>query len=316
VVGLTPEKPAPEKPAPEKPAPEKPGALQETPKVGPEQTYLDWLQQFSTELSDRDENAVENLREMLTPGQRVYIPSLPRDDPETQLNTAIKLMENGLCPVPHLVARKIKNRLALEHHVRQLVHIADVRRVLVIAGDQAVPAGEFLDSPSLIKTGILSANGIEHVDVGCHPEGHPGVADEVLWRFLHEKVEAIETGGAQAGLVSQFCFNAKPLLDFVEKLRSRDINTPLSVGVAGINSPMALIRFARLCGVGASVKHLKSRPNVARTLVRKVTPEVLLKDLARAVAENSSLRLSGIHIYAFGGLKETYDWLLKQKGEA
>jgi len=87
--------------------------------------------------------------------------------------------------------------------------------------------------------------------------------------------------------------------------RMKGHGLPVRVGLSGPASLPRLLRFAMLCGIGNSVRALKSRPQAITRLLIEAGPEVVVRDLARrAVAP-----IVGIHFFCFGGLVRTARWL-------
>jgi methylenetetrahydrofolate reductase (NADPH) len=82
------------------------------------------------------------------------------------------------------------------------------------------------------------------------------------------------------------------------------VTVPLRVGVAGPASRASLLKYALICGVGASVRALKERPGT-RGLLTGETPAELLTQLARAGAADSSLGIQGVHFFTFASLSGT-----------
>lgn len=268
----------------------------------------DLLKDFSVETTPGNRKAVATAASGLESGARVYIASLPKSSAADQVATAEQLRDAGLEPVPHIVARNIPHRSALEDLLRQFRDRAGVRRALVLAGDRDDAAGIYESSLQLISEGLLRDCGIEFLDIGCYPEGHPRIADTVLTQALEDKLAAADSAGFESSLISQFCFDADTIIEFLRKLRARGISTPVRVGVAGPTKRATLLKYAAICGVGPSLRALKGRSATMRALMNTETPETLLSQLATAQLTESSLCISGVHFFTFSALQDSVAW--------
>jgi methylenetetrahydrofolate reductase (NADPH) len=105
-------------------------------------------------------------------------------------------------------------------------------------------------------------------------------------------------------LVSQFCFESGPIIAMARQIRSEGLPVTLRVGVAGPSSRASLLKYAMMCGVGASIRALQERP-AARYLLADNTPEHVLSEVARAQAADPQLCLQGVHFFTFASLAKT-----------
>src|SRR4249919_144677 len=88
-------------------------------------------------------------------GTDVSITFLPGDNYRHNVETAAALRHAGFNPVPHIAAREIASIEALNDFIGRLRSEADVRRVLLIAGDVAGAKGPFKSSRDIAATGLL-----------------------------------------------------------------------------------------------------------------------------------------------------------------
>jgi methylenetetrahydrofolate reductase (NADPH) len=84
---------------------------------------------------------------------------------------------------------------------------------------------------------------------------------------------------------------------------------PIYVGIAGPADPLALIRYAQRCGVGASLRALQARGLDAVRLGTRTNPDELLNVLAQHCRPRRSCSLIGTHLYSFGGVEMTAKWM-------
>ena len=70
--------------------------------------------------------------------------------------------------------------------------------------------------------------------------------------------------GLDVSLVTQFGFEAQPILRWIAAQRAQGIDCPVHVGIAGPASVATLAKFAVRCGIGASLRALGARPHGVR----------------------------------------------------
>src|SRR4029079_8139665 len=108
-------------------------------------------------------------------------------------------------------------------------------------------------------------------------------------------------------LVTQFGFDAGPILRWIASLRTKDILCPVRIGVAGPASVATLAKFAIRCGVGASLRALaRGHTAFARILV-EAGPDALINELV--TNETTGAPIAGLHIFTFGGVRRTAEWI-------
>jgi methylenetetrahydrofolate reductase (NADPH) len=178
------------------------------------------------------------------------------------------------------------------------------RRALIVGGDRDQPVGDFSSSLQLLETGMLSTHGIRKIALSWYPEGHPRISAADLAAARAAKLAVAAQAGLAVTLLSQFCFESAPIIAMAKQIRSEGVTVPLRVGVAGPASRTALLKYALICGVGASIRALKERPG-ARGIMAGDTPEKLLADVARAQAADPALGIQGVHFFTFASLAAT-----------
>src|SRR5262249_54479538 len=146
----------------------------------------------------------------------------------------------------------------------------------LIAGDVAAARGPFKSSHDLAASELLQRYGIRRVSVAGHPEGHPYLDDALALRSLCDWRDWGSANGIRVDIVTQFCFEAGPILKFLGELDARGIALPVIVGLAGPATPATLTKFALRCGIGNSMRALRGQiGRYGRLLVDAVPDEVL-----------------------------------------
>ncbi|PZT07146.1 methylenetetrahydrofolate reductase [Stenotrophomonas maltophilia] len=270
-----------------------------------------FISAFSLEVSAKAMPALRAEADRIPRGTVISIPYLASEDDDARLTAARTVRALGLEPMPHLSARRVGSRAALERFLERAAGDAGVERCLLIAGDLATPAGPFADSASIIQTGLLEQYGIKVVGIGGHPEGHPAMSSEERWQVLQRKCQGIETRGMAPLIVTQFAFDADAVLAWLDALRARGISVPVLVGVPGPASISRLLRYAAMCGVGASASMLARYGISIGRLLGTAGPEVFVDRLVKGLT--SAHGPVSPHFYPFGGVAPSLDWMAQYR---
>jgi methylenetetrahydrofolate reductase (NADPH) len=253
---------------------------------------------FSLETTRPGAAEIAALAEILPRGTPLYLTAVPTQDAGELIKAAAALRKSGMEPVAHIAARRLASADALRELLAGLRGEADMRRLLLIGGDIDAP-GAFSDALSVIQRGGLRDAGIEEIGIGAYPEGHPRIPAGRLEAALDEKIAAGTAQGLRVHIISQFSFSPEHILDWLRQLRACGISKPVKIGMAGPTSVPALLRYARRCGVAASLRGLAS--GVASGLVGHVGPDRIIEALSVA----NDLGDVALHYFCFGGTLET-----------
>ena len=234
----------------------------------------------------------------MPPGTPVYFSAVPTIEPPELIAAAALLRKSGLEPVVHIAARRLRAAADLQDLLKSLRGEADIRRLLVIGGDVDA-AGPFPDALAVIQKGRLREAGIAEIGIGAYPEGHARIPAGRLEAALDEKIAAATAHGLGVHIVSQFSFSPERILAWLKQLRACGITRPVKVGMAGPTSMPALLRYARRCGVNASLRGLMS--GAAAGLIGNIGPDRIVETLSLA----GDLGDAAPHYFSFGGAVET-----------
>jgi len=275
---------------------------------------LKMLPSASVEVSSHFHQLSE-LRERFGAGTEVTITFLPGDNFRGNVETAAALRRAGFAPVPHIAAREIPSRAALNDFLARLRSEADIRRVLLIAGDVASAKGPFKSSRDVAATGLLQAHGIAHVSVAGHPEGHPYLDEAATFKSLAAWRDFARETSIRVDIVTQFCFESAPILKFLAALDAHGIELSVIIGLAGPATPATLTKFALRCGIGNSMRALRGQIGRYGRLLVDSGPDEIVRGLAAAPEEATS-SVAGFHVFPFGGLRKSANWLRDFPDEA
>lgn len=267
----------------------------------------EFLDGYSIEATPHDEKNLSDFADVLKAGTRVYVAHLPGLSIDDVVDFCIKLRHIGLIPIPHIIARKVETEKQLEGALSRLRE-ADIDHALCIAGDSAVENGAFDSSLEMLRTGLMAKYGFRNIGIAGHPEGSKAIGNERCWQFLHDKVAFVADQPHKTYIVTQFGFDHTDFTKFDQATSAAGISLPLHVGMAGPASIKQLVRYAAVCGVGASAGMLMKRTGAMANLMRKQAPDDLITAFAHYNLENPQSRIVGGHFFAFGGVTKTAEW--------
>ena len=275
---------------------------------------------FSIEVMPRTAARVEDFRALLPAGTRVYIAHIEGTPIADMVATAARLRAEGFEPMPHFPARIIPDRATLADWIARYQGEAGVREALVLAGGVASPHGAFDCSMQLLETGLFDAHGFGRLHVAGHPEGNrdidPAGGTREVDAALRWKQAFADRTDAEMAIVTQFAFEAGPMVAWAERLAAEGIRMPVHLGIAGPAKLQTLIKFAVACGVGPSLKVLQRRAMDVSKLVKPFEPSDLVADLAARGAAGAAGNVEALHVFPLGGLQAASDWLAAHGGAA
>ncbi|MDW3184218.1 methylenetetrahydrofolate reductase [Roseobacter sp.] len=279
-----------------------------------------FLQDYSIEVMPRTAEKVENFRDLLPEGTRVYIAHIEGTPIEDMIATAKRLNADGYPVMPHFPARIIKDKATLADWIARYQGEADVKQALLLAGGVAAPHGDFDSSMQLMETGLFDEAGFERLHVAGHPEGNRDIdADGSMTNVtsaLHWKNDFQSRTDAQMALATQFAFDAKPIITWADDLAAQGITLPVHIGIAGPAKLQTLIKFAIACGVGPSLKVLQKRAMDVTKLLLPYEPTDVVAELAAHKAANPDFNITNVHFFPLGGIKTNATWAIANGGAA
>jgi methylenetetrahydrofolate reductase (NADPH) len=279
-----------------------------------------FLQNYSIEVMPRTASKVENFRDLLPEGTRVYIAHIEGTPIEDMVETAARLADDGFQVMPHFPARIIKDAATLEDWINRYQGEAGVKQALLLAGGVAQPHGEFHSSMQLMETGLFDRAGFTRLHVAGHPEGNKdidpkGGAQNVM-DALRWKASFNERTDAEMALATQFCFEAKPIIEWADSIKAAGVDLPIHIGIAGPAKLQTMIKFAVACGVGPSLKVLQKRAKDVTKLMLPFEPNEVVAELAAHKAANPDFNITNVHFFPLGGIKTNAQWAIDNGGRS
>ena len=272
------------------------------------QSIASFMTNYSCETTPAAAQKIGSFQSLLAPGTSVFITFLPGSDFSETIVTAKNLKNEGFVPVPHIAARGVTNANDLDDRLNRLVGEAGVNEVLLIGGGYDTPVGEFSDTMQLLETGLFDTHGINNINVAGHPEGSPDISDADILKALAWKNAFAERTGAQIQIVTQFCFDAAPIIAWDKAIQAEGNKLPIRIGLPGLATIKTLIAYARSCGVGNSMRFLTRQARNVTRLLSVSAPDKLVAELVAYKVEDPACGIVSAHLFPLGGLKRTTTW--------
>ena len=277
-----------------------------------------FLQDYSIEVMPRTAEKVENFRDLLPEGTRVYIAHIEGTPIEDMVATAKRLAADGNPVMPHFPARIIQDAATLEDWIARYQGEAGVEQALLLAGGVKQPLGAFDSSMQLMESGLFDKAGFKRLHVAGHPEGNrdidPDGGMKIVDEALQWKQKFSERTDADMAIATQFAFEAKPIIAWADGLKAAGIDLPIHIGIAGPAKLQTLIKFAIACGVGPSLKVLQKRAMDVSKLLLPYEPTDVVAELAAHKAANPDFNITNVHFFPLGGIKTNATWAIENGG--
>jgi methylenetetrahydrofolate reductase (NADPH) len=273
------------------------------------EAVADFVRGASIEITPPDVQLLPDMAALLPARTVVFVAHTPKATLGDVVNAALEVQAAGFRASAHVAARRLESRAELEKALGRLA-AAGCDRVLLIAGDLSRPLGPFASTLDIFSSGILEACGLRTFGVAGHPEGHKDVGDDALRAALAAKQEFASRTGADVRIFTQFGFDAARMIAWTNELRRQGIALPVHPGLAGPASVDKLVRYAVLCGIGASLRAAMSDAGRIASLRKAArSADQVLVALAAARSAAGDIGLESPHFYPFGGTLGTAKWL-------
>jgi len=274
---------------------------------------------YSIEVMPRTAAKIDDFREHLPAGTRVYIAHIDGTEIDDMVATAKRLRDEGFEPMPHFPARSIAGPATLADWIKRYQAEAGVKQGLILAGGIGTPRGEYHSSMQLLESGFFDDAGFTHLHVAGHPEGNkdidPDGGEAEVMAALKWKQDFANRSDADFAIATQFAFEAGPVVDWAERLSAAGIDMPVHLGIAGPAKLQTLIKFAIACGVGNSLGVLQKRAKDVSKLLLPFEPTDILTELAALKAQGRAANIEKIHFFPLGGIKTNAAWASDNGGD-
>jgi len=277
-----------------------------------------FLKDYSIEVMPRTSQKIEDFRDLLPAGTRVYIAHIEGTPIEDMVATAKRIADEGFPVMPHFPARIIQDKATLADWIQRYQDAAGITQALLLAGGVDKPHGDFHSSMQMLETGLFDKAGFTRLHVAGHPEGNRDIDPDGSTKMVDEalawKQKFSDTTDAKMAIATQFCFEAAPVIDWANQLTANGIELPIHIGIAGPAKLQTMIKFAMACGVGPSLRVLQKRAKDVTKLLLPFEPGDILADLAAHKAANPDFNITHVHFFPLGGIKTNANWAIENGG--
>lgn len=247
-------------------------------------------------------DTVEAKLDALEPGSYVAVTCSPAKGVEATLDMSERLANRGFKIVPHIAARMVRDKAHLGEIMARLNDLPIIS-IFVPGGDAPKPVGDYFRALELLRDIADFEHRFTEIGIAGHPEGHPNVSNEVLIKEMLQKQQYSNY------VVTQMCFDAKIIGNWVRDIRDYGITLPVWVGLPSVSNRASLMTTSLRIGVGNSLRYLKNNGRIAAKLLWSKTyrPDDLLIQLAQYMAD-PELNIQGHHIYSFNQVENAEQW--------
>ena len=245
---------------------------------------------------------IEDKLDSLPSDMYLAVTCSPTKGVDETLELSEKLIERGFKVTPHIASKCVSGEKHLEAIIKKLDELG-IESIFVPGGDRPEPMGDFNNALDLLKALKKLGHNLNKIGMAAHPEGHPDVSDEILMEALEEKKDLADF------IVTQMCFDAEILNDWMNQIHKKGIELPVWVGLPGVIERGRLLKTSLRIGVGDSLRFLRKKSQVATELMKSsiYNPDDLVRDITEQIDINDS-KLAGYHIYCFNQIETTEKW--------
>jgi methylenetetrahydrofolate reductase (NADPH) len=247
-------------------------------------------------------DTIEERLAVLEPGSYVAVTCSPTKGVEETLDMAERLANRGFKIVPHIAARMVQDKQHLGEIMARLNDLP-VISIFVPGGDAAKPVGDYSKALELLRDIAEFDHRFTEIGIAGHPEGHPTVRNDVLLEEMRQKQQFSNY------IVTQMCFDAEIIGNWVRDIRGEGILLPVWLGLPSVSNRASLMATSLRIGVGNSLRYLRNHGKIAAKLLasKNYRPDDLLIELAPYLAD-PELNIQGHHIYCFNQVEKAEQW--------
>jgi len=261
---------------------------------------------FSIEVMPRTAKKIDDFQRILPKKTTVYVAHLEDTPIEEMFFTCKRLISEGMAPMPHIPARIIHNTGELEDWVKEYSSLG-VNQSLLLAGNGKNPKGELFNSIQMLETGIFEKHAFKKIQIAGHPEGNKDIDKdgtlEKTINALKAKQKFAQKTKLKIGITTQFCFDLRPVIEWLKVLEREQIDLPISLGLAGPTRLQTLIKYAIMCGVGPSISVLKKRAKDLTKLLLPFEPTEMVDTLSSYKKNKLFRNVHSLHFFPLGGIE-------------
>lgn len=268
---------------------------------------LELFRDYSLEITPKTLAKIGNLNLYVPRGKKVFVTFLANSRLEETLHACEVLAQQGYHAVPHLAARHLRD----EAEFLRALDFVKTRgnEALFLAGGGDVVRGKFKDTFDFMAQSAFAEARLGRYIFAGHPEGNGDIGAQKVAQAEEAKWAWAMQHGVQSALMTQFVFQATPVVAWAKRLAERGLHFPLYIGIPGVASLGSLIKHAQHCGIGVSMGFLLKQRSSMMSLLNLQKPNQLIYQLALARKQGLLPYFSRLHFYPLGGLVETLNWI-------
>lgn len=230
---------------------------------------------------------------------RLTLTASPKHDLDRSVDYGERLRALDHHVTLHLAARMVTSREHLDAILMRTT-ASGIDDIFVVGGDRQEPIGPYRSAGDILD--VLASHPLRPAAIGvaAYPEGHPLIDDRQLEAALEHKAQLATY------MVTQICFDARTLLDWLARVRSGGITLPVYVGATGQVDRRRLLEISVRVGVGPSLRFLRKQRSAGRLLRASGDTVQRFLDAIDARCDDQELGIAGCHFFTFNELVATW----------
>jgi 5,10-methylenetetrahydrofolate reductase len=147
------------------------------------------------------------------------------------IERSAQLVKLGYRPIPHMAARRYKDKEYLSGIVQALLDVG-VDGFLLLAGDPKEPKGQFAAAMDMADTGLFDDGRIKTIAFAGHPYGNPNtIAANTARELKRKNTWAAAHKDKEVFLWSQVCYSPSKFMRWVDQIEREGNKLPVHPGV-------------------------------------------------------------------------------------
>ena len=182
-------------------------------------------------------------------------------------------------------------------NIMNLYKTMNLKNILALRGDipemnNEVSSKDFKNALQLVK--YLRQDDNLDIAVAAHPEGHPDAIDEKTdLDYQQQKINSADFA------ITQFFFEQEIYLQFIKKLNSYNVTTPI---IPGLMPPTNLASLFKMSKINGSKLPKSIQDKLEKIRTKKKTEEFAIEVTVRLAEKLIANGAPGIHLYTMNNL--------------